>query len=182
MHYSVPDLQEALNKYIFIQWFSNLLYANHCQGTWKVIRDKRNMSQNKDNTIFTKHYTYNRTQNWGGNLFDEFLVTQKKNITFKTFISPQMVSQSTSFNESCKSGLLIACSFHRISERANQIIFLSSFYCIISWSRLSLSPLKHPYLDLGDFHSPVFLYTSVHLYTSLNNVCYCFMYYNILCK
>lgn len=54
------------------------------------------------------------------------------------------------------------------SVKANQIIFLSSFYCVISWSP---SPPKHQYLDLGVF-TPLFFLPIVHLYTSLNNVCY----------
>lgn len=100
---------------------------------------KSNMFQNKDNnTTFTKYYIHNRTQNWKKKLFGKFSVLQKKSVSivFETYFplnvfTARHIFQWVMFNNWVvtlfRSWLLIACSFHRISEIANQIVFQSSF-------------------------------------------------------
>ena len=76
---------------------------------------RRNWIQNKDNTISTKHYIKNRTENWGRKVLGEFLILQKSvSIVSETSIFPSFSLFSTYFNGLCLKTLqlLKASSFH----------------------------------------------------------------------
>ena len=69
---------------------------------------ERKWVQNKDNTISTKHYINNRTENWKKKkVFGEFLILQKSiSIVFETSIFPSFSLFITSFNGLCLKTLL----------------------------------------------------------------------------
>lgn len=111
------------------------------QGHLRGEGDKKsNMFQNKDNnTTSTKHYLQNRTQNSKKNAIWLISSTSEEEYkySFWNFYFPlnvftvHHIFQWELFNKWVvtlfKSWLLIACSFHGISEIANQIVFQSSF-------------------------------------------------------
>lgn len=141
----------STQQILYIQWINHLLCAHHCKDTWGVKEIRRaTCSRTKTIIPLLQSITY-RTQNWKKKnaIWWIFSTSEEEyKYSFWNFYFPLNVFtvhhtfQWELFNKCVvtlfKSWLLIACSFHGISEIANQIVFQSSFSMQYPESHLSL--------------------------------------------